>query len=148
MRDGQREGIERRLPVRGSRLRDWLDRVLRRETDEPHGAGAVLRDTHDGFVVRVALPGLRPGEIEVIVGTDHVLIGAGHVEYTPPNGSPGKTIAQQLELLLPFPQPVDGERATAELRGGVLSVRAPRAPSARGFPGADREGDPGGRTRQ
>ncbi len=128
MRDGAPDTTRRRLVVRSSRLRDWLDRLLRRGTAEVADRRGVLRDTPDGFVVRVALPGLRPGEVEVIIGDDHVLIGAGHVEHTPANGQPGRTVAQQLELLLPFPQAVDRDRATAELRSGILSVHAPRAP--------------------
>jgi len=115
-------------------LRDEFDRWLQRFFEEPWGhtveypglALSDVRDTGDGVVVSVQVPGFEPSELEVTVGRRTLTIRGVHNEA----GEEQRRFVQRVTL----PEGVDVDRAEARVERGVLTVRFPRtapAPTAR-----------------
>lgn len=116
----------------------WADlSAWRRTMDWLMGPGFASADpaldwmrTRDGLVVRLALPDVRPGEVDVEVRGDRLTVRA--------QARRGRSIARHgwaiqeqrmgiWERTLRLPFRVDGRRAKAELAGRLLTVRLPRA---------------------
>jgi HSP20 family molecular chaperone IbpA len=116
--------VQRRLPVQRNRFAEWLDMLRGRE---PQADGVTWEDDGGTFRLRVALSGFEPGEIEVGIAPDHVVIDASAEREQRDDGRAELRAQADLHLLLPFPQTVDCDQARAWLRGGVLTIRAPRA---------------------
>jgi HSP20 family molecular chaperone IbpA len=114
----------RRLAVRRDRLGEWLDRLLGRMRAVD---GVVHEDDGESFRLRVALPGFEPGEIEVEIAPDHLVIDASALRAAPLDGIGALGRQANVHLLLPFPESVDCLHAAARLRSGVLTIRAPRS---------------------
>jgi HSP20 family molecular chaperone IbpA len=113
----------RRLEVHRNRVGEWLDRLrgLHSQVD-----GVVREDDGQSFCVQVALPGFAPGEIEVEIAPDHLVIDASALRAAPIDGIGALQRQADVHLLLPFPEAVDCAHAAARLRSGVLTIRAPR----------------------
>jgi HSP20 family protein len=110
-------------------LRDEFDRWLQRFFDEPWGhtveypglAHSEVRDTGDGVVVSVQVPGFEPSELDVTVGRRTLTIRGEHNQ-----GDEVRRLLQRVTL----PDGVDVERAEAKVDRGVLTVRFPRTAPA------------------
>lgn len=86
--------------------------------------------TRDGIAVRVSLPGIRPEDVAVEVRGDWLTLRAQVREERTADRF-GWTVRERRaglwERRLRLPFRVDARRARAELTGGVLTVRLPRA---------------------
>jgi len=110
-------------------LRDEFDRWLQRFFEEPWGhtveypglAHSEVRDTADGVVVSVQVPGFEPSELDVTVGRRTLTIRGEHNQ-----GGEQRRFVQRVTL----PDAVDVERAEARVQRGVLTVRFPRTAPA------------------
>jgi HSP20 family molecular chaperone IbpA len=116
--------VQRRLPVQRKRIASWLDQLRGRP---PQADGVTWDDDGDTFRLRVTLSGFDPAEIEVAIAPDHVVIDASAQREQRDDAKAGARSQTDLHLLLPFPETVDCDRARAWLRGGVLTIRVPRA---------------------
>jgi HSP20 family molecular chaperone IbpA len=63
------------------------------------------------FAARVLLPGVDPGDIEVMVAPDILLIK-------------GETRGRKMLKSIKFPRPVNPDEVHAELKDGMLTIRA------------------------
>ena len=105
-------------------LDDWL-RAERELYWEPQ---ATIVEREDGYVIEIAMPGVKPDELEVQVTEGSVLVkstccvsracegGRVHVDELPQ----GRAFR-----LFELPSRLDRERATAELRDGLLRITVP-----------------------
>jgi HSP20 family protein len=124
-------GRDRRPPqTQALALRDEFDRWLQRFFEEPWGhsveypglAHSEVRDTDDGVVVSVQVPGFESSELDVTVGRRTLTISGVHNEQ-----GEQRRFLQRVTL----PDGVDVDRAEARVERGVLTVRLPRtAPAA------------------
>jgi len=133
------------VPLAGfGSLRKEMDRLLERFGDwESPGLPAMgnwspsldVSETKDGFVVKVEIPGMEPGDIHV--GLDNqVLTVKGEKkqekeekdeQYYRMERSYG-AFARTVRL----PASVDGSKVNAGFKNGVLTVTLPKAPGAKG----------------
>ena len=68
------------------------------------------------FLARTFVPGFDPDRIEVLVSPDRILIKGEMVR--------GELNHRRLIQSIQFPQPVNPDRVHAEMKDGMLSVRA------------------------
>lgn len=136
--------FERNGMRNGYALSDWLAA----EAEVTWQPSVELAEVADGFVVRAALPGLNPKDIDVRVTPDHLLIhaetrhehsvekGAVHLcEFS--SGKLFKTIS--------FPRKIDLDKVQTELSNGMLKLTAKAATRAES-PRADEPSPPPSRT--
>jgi HSP20 family protein len=116
-----------------------LDRVLDEATRAAPRSGravapafpiaADLRETPDAYVVQADLPGVKLEDLELTLER-HVLVlrGQRRFEQGPHErvtcGRPHGPFAASYAL----PEGIDGERLTADLADGVLTIRVPKQP--------------------
>jgi HSP20 family molecular chaperone IbpA len=116
---GRREG--------GQPLDDWL--AAERETIWRPAMEVQQRD--GAYIVEAAIAGLEPGQIDVRVARNDVLIGASvhhHHRHT------GDTLlcefsAGPLFRSYHFAHPIDPARTRADYKNGLLRITAPLAPA-------------------
>jgi HSP20 family protein len=95
-----------------------------------HVLAADVRDEEDAFVLNALVPGLKAEDLTINILEDVVRIEGEYkqdeAEYLMrelPSGS--------FQRALRLPAPVDAERAEAKISDGVLSLRLPKAESAK-----------------
>ena len=134
--DGVSESIERRAfelfqargGVNGSDLDDWL----RAEAELLHSAHVQLYESDDALAVNAEVPGFRAEELEVTVEKRQVAIRGRRQA----NRKTWRKIiycdacAKRIFRALGLPVEVDPQKATAELKDGILELVIPRAISA------------------
>ena len=91
-----------------------------------------IRETSDQYIVTAEVPGMSRTDLDIRVHEGRLTISGMRRERTPQceqyhrvergHGSFSRTFQ--------LPVPVDGERVTADLRDGVLTVICPKAPDA------------------
>jgi HSP20 family protein len=93
-----------------------------------------VSETDTELVVKAALPGVKPEEVDVTVANDVLTIKAEHKETT----EEGKREFYRREIRygafnrsLSLPVTVDADQAEASYDNGVLSLRLPKAASIR-----------------
>lgn len=137
--------IERWEPARElATLRDLVNRILEETwtrfgrlptTLEVFGPPIDLSETDNEIVVRAAVPGLKPEDLEVSIDDGLLTIRGETREEKKEEGA--RYHYQELrwgrfERSVRLPAPVDESRAEAKLEHGILTVRLPKAqPSAR-----------------
>jgi HSP20 family molecular chaperone IbpA len=87
-------------------------------------------ETEKEFIIRAELPGFEPAEVRVELLGKRLMIEAEHRD--PAEGTeerPERTRAH-VRRVLTLPAEVEGERAEAVFRNGVLVIRVPRRPEA------------------
>jgi len=111
-------------------LFDDFDRVTRSDVDRP--AIDVLRDG-DRFVVHAEVPGLRLEDLEVTVhGRELTIVGERHVaELGNVTQVHRERPVGRFVRRVRLPADIDGDRVTAEVREGLLSVVLPLPEHAR-----------------
>ena len=114
-------------------IRDLLAMQQRLDRFAPGPSGWIppidVHETTDEYVITAELPGLGRDAVQIQVRDGHVQISGERRERDVPceqyhrvergHGSFSRTFE--------LPQPVDGERTTADLRDGVLTVVCPKA---------------------
>ncbi len=108
------------------------------------GAGAALAggtlaaamnlfETDDSYIVQVPLPGVRPDQLN-ITARENILTIQGTLEVAPPSGARGLYQGMsrgQFRDQLKLPGDVDAQQAMATYENGILTLRLPKAASAR-----------------
>ena len=139
--------IERWDPFREMvSLRDAVNSLFQDSYVRPGGLGAAgaeagvaplpldVRETADAFVVQASLPGVRPEDVEVTVHGDTLTIRGERKAEEERQGETWhlrERRAGSFRRMLTLTVPVDADRATAEHDHGVLTLRLPKAESAR-----------------
>ena len=92
-------------------------------------AGMSLYETEDAYVGFIAVPGLKPADLELTV-QHQVLTIRGKSSLAPPEGArpiwtglQGGQIEQQVQL----PGEVDADAVEAQVQDGILMLRLPKA---------------------
>ena len=94
-----------------------------------------LCETESEIVVRVELPGVAAGAVEVALTSESLRV-SGRKEKGTPCGRARHLCSErrfgEFRRVVPLRWPVSARQATAELRGGVLTVRLPKLKDRRG----------------
>ena len=106
------------------------------DLDWPWGAGEARSDvveTDDHVEVSVELPGMDMEDIEVSV-TDDMMTIKGEKKIERQQEKKGYYVSERsygaIYRTIPLPPGVDGEKAEASFRNGVLTIRLPQTPEA------------------
>ncbi|HLT59472.1 MAG TPA: Hsp20/alpha crystallin family protein [Limnochordales bacterium] len=117
------------------------------------GPSVDVEETDDQIIVRAEIPGANPGDLDVQITEDSLSLQGEVRQETGTNARGFRRIERRygaFQRTIPFPVPVEHERATATYRNGILEVRAPKAAAGRGrarklpIQAADGPQDPGG----
>jgi HSP20 family protein len=126
-------------------MRNAMDRLLEqsfgrfpalRNGEElgPSSLGLDVVETNDGFVIKAAIPGVDPGEVDISIEDDILTIRGEFAE---------KDEAQESQYLrrelrygsfqrsLRLPPTVDPDKSHAEFEHGLLRLTLPKKPEAR-----------------
>lgn len=123
------------------RTLDLLTQQLSRAWDEvehygegPAGYGqtARLNDNGGELELKVELPGVSKDNVELSVTGDSVFVRASRNIETPEGYTAHRRerSAYKFEHAWKLPVPVDSQKADAQLRDGVLTVKLPKSPNA------------------
>ena len=93
----------------------------------------VFRDDHGGLVVRAEVPGVRSDTLSVEVERGRLTVSG---ERGPTQAGKGafhrrERQAGKFSRVVQLPDDLDGARAGAEVRNGVLTVRIPKSEAAK-----------------
>ncbi|MBC7164421.1 MAG: Hsp20/alpha crystallin family protein [Roseovarius sp.] len=106
------------------------------DLDWPWGGGEAKSDvveTGDHIEVSIELPGVEMKDIEVSV-TDDMLTVKGEKKIERQEEKKGYYLSERsygaIYRTIPLPPGVDGEKAEASFRNGVLTIRLPQTPEA------------------
>jgi len=91
-----------------------------------------VEETDEEVRVTAELPGLEEKDFELHLGEDElVLSGEKQVEHDDRRRGRWERSYGRFYRSIPLPCEVDGERASARFKNGVLTVTLPKAPEAR-----------------
>ncbi len=96
---------------------------------------ADVLENPDEVVVKMEVPGLEPGNIDIQVINDHLVIrGEKQVQRESRDGRYHmlECAYGAFERAIPLPAAVDDARANAQYRNGILRVTLPKVAGARG----------------
>ncbi len=114
-------------------IRDLLAIQQRLDRFAPGPSGWIppidVHETADEYVITAELPGLNRSDIQIEVGDGRVQISGQRRERDVPCEQYHRVERGhgQFSRTFELPLPVDGERVTADLRDGVLTVICPKA---------------------
>ncbi len=99
--------------------------------DREQTLGVNVRDEKDAYVLSALVPGIKADELNIQVLDDVVRIEAeyqadeneGYLVHELPSGSFTRTLR--------LPAPLDADHVEADITNGVLTLRLPKAESAR-----------------
>lgn len=123
------------------RTLDLLTQQLNRAWDEVERYGesptgysqaARLNDNGGELELKVELPGVSKDDVELSVTGDSVFIRASR-KVDPPAGYTAhrrERSAYAFKHAWKLPAPVDSQKADAQLRDGVLTIKLPKSPNA------------------
>lgn len=135
----RRTPFENLLSARDAMERLFDERIFRpmwlgtgthlRETDEPVIPALDLYTTPEAVIAKVALPGVKPGDVDVSIGDELVMISgsfreekeiseAGYVEKELSQGKFSRTFS--------LPTAVKADKARAEFKDGLLTLTIPK----------------------
>jgi HSP20 family protein len=89
-----------------------------------------VRDDNDAYILTALVPGLKAEDLTIQVLEDVVSIEGNMPEFEEPyllQELPGGSFRRELRL----PAPLDAEAVEAKIADGILTVRLPKAESAR-----------------
>ena len=109
----------------------------RRWMGEEQGARNVALDIMEGpdhFVVKAAVPGYRPDDVEITVENDVLTLKGQHRDEQ--KNEQGEYLRREIrwgsfERSMRIPPTVDAEQAHAEFQDGVLTLSLPKKPEAK-----------------
>ena len=85
--------------------------------------------TDKEVIVDAQIPGLKEGEVDLIVGKDLLTI-TGHKVHRQKDKKSIQTVSEAFEESIKLPCPVDTNNAKANIRNGVVTVQMPKASNA------------------
>jgi len=107
------------------------------DLDWPWGGGDAKSDvveTNNAIEVSIELPGMEMKDIEVSV-TDDMLTIKGEKKIERQEEKKGYYLSERsygaIYRTIPLPPGVDGEKAEASFKNGVLTIKLPQTPEAR-----------------
>jgi len=128
------DALTRFLPEAASEQDDAQARELRAASPGWGLLAAEVREEDDAVVVRLEAPGLEPGQFDIAVEDQQLLISGekciqreqqrGHYLVT-------ERAYGRFQRLMALPTRVEADQARAEYRRGVLTVTLPKHASAR-----------------
>jgi len=123
---------QRRFPLFRSPL-DWLNDETWMGSDGGSGADTVpamdVREADGGYVVEVAMPGIRPEDVEVTLD-GRVLTIRGKTSTQHEEGDQGRYLLRERRMTsfarsITLPAEIDGEAVTSTFEDGELRLRLP-----------------------
>src|SRR5919202_6189348 len=140
-------GLDRWDPFREMlSLREAMDRFLHLQQGGLTRPGQLLSsmrpdaipldvvERDDAFLVKAAIPGVKPEDVEVVVQGERLTIRAqtrGDEERHADNWLMREHRTGSLQRTVTLPASVSSENAEARIENGVLSLRLPKAQEAR-----------------
>ena len=135
--------IIRRTPIYSLPLRQAIDRLFEDSFVRPEGwlgqvqGGSLALDvlrTKDALVVRAALPGIRPDDVDISIEGDTLTIHASYEEKQDESG--GDYLFQELrrgsfDRSISLPGDVQADAATASFENGLLTLTLPKREEAK-----------------
>ena len=124
-------------------LRDTMDRLLQQGVMRPGQLLSSMRpdaipldvvERDDAFVVKAALPGVKPEDVEVVVQGERLTIRAQSQAEEERHGDNWLLREQRygnLQRSVTLPSAVRSDQAEARVENGVLTLRLPKAQEAR-----------------
>ena len=114
----------------GHELADWIQA----ESEILHPVHLEIAETDDALSVRAEVPGFTTKELDINVEPRRLTIAGKHEARE--EKKKGKTIysehcAQEILRSVDLPADVDGSKATATLKDGVLNLELPKAAHAK-----------------
>lgn len=105
--------------------------VGRRERET--GGSISLTESADALVFTAELPGVARADVEITIEADVLTVRASRKQAAPEGYKLVRQERQPVELFrkLALPCRVDADAARADLSGGILTVRLPKASEAR-----------------
>jgi len=131
----------REFPFFLSRMRDEFDRLLDRLSrrwpslwkGEGWRWGLDVRDEDDAVIVQAEAPGFEAGDFDVQVSDNRlVLRAAKKVETKDKEGKTREVREQECCESVTLPTEIDKDKVEAKYHNGVLTVRLPKTPEAKG----------------
>ena len=126
-------------------MRNAMDRLLEqsfgrlpafRNGEElgPTSLGLDVMETNDSFIIKAAIPGVDPADVDISV-EDDVLTIKGELEQKN-EAEEGEYLRRELrygafQRALRLPPTVDADRAQADFEHGMLRLTLPKKPEAR-----------------
>lgn len=109
-------------------VRRWIARPV--ETDAPRALPVDLREQDDAYVLTAYVPGLKAEDLNIQILDDTVSIEG---EYSQHEGQAllSELPAGAFRRILRLPSALDTAKAEANIQNGVLTLRLPKAESAR-----------------
>ena len=118
--------------------RRWVDR---HEPAREHTLGINVREEEEAYVLSALVPGLTSGDLNIQILDDIVRIEGEYKRSTPQSGSADKADEDKYLLrefpngsftrTLRLPATIDADHVDAKITDGVLTLRLPKAESAR-----------------
>lgn len=112
--------------------RAWEDLEESGRDPSGYGEGTQLRDNGSELELTVELPGVSKDNVELSVTGDNVFVRASR-EVEAPKGYTAhrrERSSYRFENAWKLPVPIDAQKAEAQLRDGVLTVKLPKSPNA------------------
>jgi len=114
----------------GDDLSDWLQA----ESEVLHPLHLEIAETEDALNVRAEVPGFTAKELDIRVEGSRLTISGKHESKE--ESTKGKTIysercAKEILRSVDLPSDIDGSKANATLKDGVLNLELPKAPHAK-----------------
>jgi HSP20 family protein len=97
------------------------------ETEGVPPYGAAMEDTPEAVIIREAVPGFEPKEIEVKISGNVLTVHAERKEKK----AEAEKLWGELDRSVYLPEGVDTEHVEATYRNGVLEVRFPKLPASK-----------------
>jgi len=87
----------------------------------------------DAYVIRAAIPGLTPDEVEIQIHDDIVMLrGTPKADDDEARGYLMRELAPaEFERRLRLPEPIEADKAEAKIENGLLTLRLPIAEAAK-----------------
>jgi len=121
-------------------LRDAMNQLVTESFVRPHSAAGTsqpaidLYETENEYVVKVAMPGLKPDNFEITAQQNVLTIQGRTQDEEKQEGARYHVQEQHFgEFLrtIRFPSQVDPDKIQASLSNGILTVRVPKAEAAK-----------------
>lgn len=114
----------------GHALADWLEA----ESEILHPVHLEIAESNDSLAVKAEVPGFTAKELDIHVEGDRLTIFGKHESKE--ESAKGKTIysercANEIFRSITLPSVVDGQKANALLKDGILSIELPKTSHAK-----------------
>jgi HSP20 family protein len=118
-------------PFNSAESRPYRQMARRRAEDREVTLGINVREEDEAYVLSAFVPGIRSDELNIQVLEDVVHIDAGYRADEHGNYLVRELPTGSLTRTLRLPAPLDADHVEADISDGVLTLRLPKAESAR-----------------